>query len=294
MSKSTDYKEELLPSICRCEDRETGERHYHVLLYSVMRDRDYWEIRKQLGLPREALRRTIVRSSQHAFNAILYTFKKYGSGRAQPNSGRLGKKICTRKFRSTSLDGLHLRPLTNDEHSYLVSKMREGFPDLAQPTAEQLLAHQKLQALSKELHSKRKRKDENPDVGTCSNAVPPRKVLKAHRPLQAKICTDEEGVRILDPMTTMNRSEEQLPLVWDKMTPPTDGNNDDGSDTDLNDPEYMDLKDIRWKKAIRAQLSSSYNKLRRRVRGDVNCRCRCHKAPRNYDSDPGSPYRYST
>jgi len=112
-----DHEEVVLPTVCLCEDRESRQQHMHLLVYSPVPDTYYWEIRKIMGIPREAIRRTRIGSRQHAFNTILYFNKKYGSGKALPNTGRFGHKTCTRKWRSTEIHGLQRRPITNDEHA---------------------------------------------------------------------------------------------------------------------------------------------------------------------------------
>ena len=223
--------------------------------------------------------------------------KKYGSERAQPHSGRFGKKICTRKFQSTSLDGLHLQPISNDEHSYLVSKMREGFPDLAQPNAEQLLAHEKLQALSEKLHSHRKRQIEDTEPGACSTAVPARKAFKAHCDTRssrngediAKQCNpstssedlyERGGSRDPGPCDDDEWIRRAIAAGLGRGNSPADGHDNDGTNSNIYDTEHLDVEGLRWKEAyepnsvllttnfedvFEAMLTADIGAIRRRV-----------------------------
>ena len=271
-----DHEEIILPSVCLCEDRETEERHYHVLVYSSLRDRYYWEIRNIMGIPRDSVRRALIGSKLHGFNSILYLLKKYGSGKALPNSGRFGRKVCTRKWRSRTFHDLHSRPLTNDEHSYVVSRMRQEFPLLAQPNQEQILAVERLQSISAKCHQSRKRSArDNFEERTHSSPVPPRKMVKTYRDLGTSRDRKDSTCKC-DKATTSKDlhgcggsgdlgfdSDDEwcrkaIALGLGRSDTTTNGNDNDGSDTTLDDTECVDKQSVRDKEAIPAKQRITY------------------------------------
>lgn len=297
-----DYEEKLLPTICLCEDRENGERHVHLLLYSALSDSNYWDIRKDLGVPREGLRRIRIGSTGHAFNSILYLVKKYGSGKALPRSGKFGRKTCTRQWRSNYMDGLRLQPLTNDEHAYVVSVLRKEFPDVAKRDEEQLLAVEALQVASAKCHSGRKRAmDNNAKTGASTSAVPAGKMVQAHSGMGTSGNRKDTTVGSNQATTSENmhgcggsgysRSDDEdewcrraIAAGLGRSDTSTHGNNVNGTNATFNGAECLGEQNIRREEAIRTEQPSHNNQLRKRVRLDDQCGCSCHQKKSYVDS----------